>query len=156
MIRDSPAGQFIRWATGARYLKYPEELSNFELPALWNAALNASEIPHAHLARGDSISSPEAAAPPHDLEKEVTITSPHNHGSESSASNLSVKLTRIKSRAETTPWSQERYEIEEELAVEKTISKPIIPLKTSDGIVCIFSFVVSLKVNLALGSGRLV
>jgi len=143
MIRESPAGQMIRWVTGARLLKYPEELPGFELPAVWNAALNASEKPHTHPiqpSRNTSyVDSPDSPATPNDLEKEVTLKSTDGQGSESSDSNLAVKLTRTKTRTETAPWTQDRFEVEEELEIEKTVSKPIIPLKTSDGTVCLSS-----------------
>jgi len=32
LIRDAPIGQVIRWATNNRYLKYPEERDDFEVP----------------------------------------------------------------------------------------------------------------------------
>ena len=40
LIREAPVGQVIRWLTKAKYLKYPEELPGFEVPATYNAVLN--------------------------------------------------------------------------------------------------------------------
>ena len=142
IIRESPAGQIIRWMTGARFFPYPEELPGFELPAEWNAALNATEKHHHH---PDTLQSSRTQShigslnptPPNDLEKQETINGQIPDGSESSDSNIALNLTRTKSRLETVPWSQDRLEVEEELAAEKTISRPIIPLKTADGTVLV-------------------
>ena len=41
LIREAPLGQFLRWATGNRILKYPEEMEGFELPESYITALNS-------------------------------------------------------------------------------------------------------------------
>ncbi|KAG5748345.1 hypothetical protein H9Q70_008968 [Fusarium xylarioides] len=43
-IRDAPLGQILRFVTSNRLLKYPEELSEFELPAAWTHVLNTSDL----------------------------------------------------------------------------------------------------------------
>lgn len=145
MIRESPAGQVIRWITGNRVLRYPEEIPGFELPEAWNSLLNASEKKHAPPV--SSIRTPSRTATPtpmegegdfQDLEKEETIQERNRSGSDSSdPNNVELALTHTKSRLDTQPYSRDRFEVEEELAVEKTISKPVIPLKTSDGTVLV-------------------
>lgn len=40
IIRDAAIGQIIRWATNNRYLQYPEEKPDFELPEAYAAILN--------------------------------------------------------------------------------------------------------------------
>jgi DHA1 family multidrug resistance protein-like MFS transporter len=48
-----------------------------------------------------------------------------------------LQLTRTKSRLDTTPYTEERLEVEAELAIERTQTKPIVPAKTSDGTVLV-------------------
>ena len=128
-------GQLIRWVTGNRLLQYPEELPGFELPATYNALLNSSgKSPEALRAvtreptRQSSVSSSEGATPASDLEKIKTEEpNPYDKDVES------LRLSKTKSRLETTPYTNERLEIEAELAIERTQTKPIVPQKTSDG-----------------------
>ena len=58
LVRDSAAGQLIRFATRNRYLLYPEEEPGFKLPDCWIDILNNPERdlpPHTH---------PESSSPP--------------------------------------------------------------------------------------------
>ena len=48
-----------------------------------------------------------------------------------------ISLSKTKSRAETLPYSNERFEIEQQLSVERTQSLPIAPRTTSDGLVLV-------------------
>lgn len=142
MIRESPAGQIIRWVSGNRLLQYPEELPGFELPAAWNSLLNASEK---HPLTIESSRTPsritdlEENADLAALEKEETVREERDRsGSDSTdAENITLALTHTRSRLDTVPYTRDRFEIEEELAVEKTQSKPVIPHKTSDGTVLV-------------------
>lgn len=151
LLREAPLGQLIRWITKNRLLPYPEELPGFELPATYNAMLNSSgkapnpvrtnskeKVRPAQPSRESSHSSDssETEAPTpgaaSDLEKAATQAEEPNpyerHGDVEA-----LDLSRTKSRAETVPWSEERFEVEEELAIERTKTKPIVPAKTSDG-----------------------
>lgn len=139
LIREAPLGQLLRWVTRNRVLKYPEELPGFELPATYNAVLNASDnaedsAASRTLSRRQTKSSrkssgDETAQTPGtlDLEKKETETEHPRDDIEA------LGLSRTKSRLETAPYSEERLEIEAELALERTQTKPIVPQKTSDG-----------------------
>ena len=146
IIREAPLGQIIRWATGNKFLQYPEELSSFELPATYNAVLNSSEIqktptsptsprrPTKERTRSSSVSSSsdENITPSRerDLDLEKHDTAPaHEYNQHPER----LSLSRTKSRLETMPFSEERLEIEAELAIERTQTRPIAPVKTSDG-----------------------
>jgi DHA1 family multidrug resistance protein-like MFS transporter len=50
---------------------------------------------------------------------------------------MGLGVTRTKSRAETMPYSTERFEVEQQLALERTKTIPITPKKTTDGIVLV-------------------
>jgi len=146
IIREAPLGQIIRWITGNRLLPYPEELPGFELPATYNALLNSSGIhkspttptttgrtEKARTRRSSLSSSSEEDITPateRDLDLEKHDTAPiHEYNQNTDA----LSLSRTKSRLETMPFSEERLEVEAELAIERTQTKPIVPIKTSDG-----------------------
>jgi DHA1 family multidrug resistance protein-like MFS transporter len=147
ILREAPLGQIIRWVTGNRVLKYPEELPDFELPATYNAILNSSEKHHfapaervvtrqrtRQSSNTESIEeeSSETETPISELEKKETEQqSPFDKDIET------LSLNRTKSRLDTVPYSEERLEVEAELAIERTQTKPIIPVKTSDGTVLV-------------------
>ncbi|KAJ4165295.1 hypothetical protein LMH87_006933 [Akanthomyces muscarius] len=44
IIRDAAVGQFIRWVTGNRYLQYPEEKPDFQLPEAYANILNGVNL----------------------------------------------------------------------------------------------------------------
>ncbi|TVY60697.1 Caffeine resistance protein, partial [Lachnellula suecica] len=161
LLRDAPLGQVIRWVTSNRVLQYPEEKPDFELPAYYNALLNSTSEKHPEIhrqpsaprvtrerTRQSSQSSDLSDETPdlkrsqtetvntyeQDSDLEKSQTEPVNpHGQDSAT----VQLTRTKSRLETTPYTEERLEIEAELAIERTQTKPIVPAKTSDGTILV-------------------
>ncbi|KAH8597213.1 multidrug transporter [Bisporella sp. PMI_857] len=157
-LREAPLGQFIRFVTGNRILKYPEELSGYELPESYRSILNSS---------GDDEKVRKAPAPKRSVsDVRTSHSSITAHGStaglggaldsekqeesrrqentdvdvEKQESRRQAKqdaedlsLSRTRSRLATMPFSEERLEIEAELALEKTKSSPIAPVKTTDG-----------------------
>lgn len=153
-------GQLIRWVTRNKLLPYPEELPDFELPATYNAMLNTTSSktpipkrtsleeksrpkpPRRSTARSSSSSTSSETETPtpgaasdleqvtSDLEKaktEAEEPNPYQKDTET------LSLSRTKSRLETMPWTEDRLEVEAELALERTQTKPIVPAKTSDG-----------------------
>lgn len=122
LIREAPIGQFVRWATGNKVLQYPEEKPGFELPTSYATALNSDEKPASLLASRTSSNAPVT------LQRITTKTSQDGLEDLEAAS-----LTRIKSRTETLPYTEERLEIEQTLALERIKSLPIAPTKTADG-----------------------
>lgn len=130
IIRDAPLGQILRYITGNRILQYPEEKPGFELPPEWNTVLNSSDKEQIHPVttrqRSDvSDASSERTVEANDLEKVDT---------EKLDEDLETgSVTRTRSRLETTPFTEERLEVEAELAIARTKSKSLAPKKTSDG-----------------------
>ncbi|TVY44349.1 Caffeine resistance protein [Lachnellula occidentalis] len=147
IVRDAPLGQLIRWATNNRLLQYPEERPNFELPASYNVLLNNSGEKHPEIQRHPTAprtvtrqrtrQSSQSSGPSDsndltpDLEKAETQPAPYEE------ENATVQLTRTKSRLDTVPYTEDRLEVEAELALERTQTKPIVPAKTSDGTVLV-------------------
>lgn len=144
IVREAPLGQLLRWVSKNKLFPYPEELPGFELPETYNSVLNSSEkatkFPsatrsHSKDRRQSSESSSESGSTTPgtlDLEKsETEQPGPYDRDVEA------LNLTRTKSRLETTPYTEDRLEIEAELAIHRTQTKPIVPVKTSDGIVLV-------------------
>ena len=132
LIREAPIGQVIRYLTKAKYLKYPEERDDFELPAAYNVTL--SQKPESFSGSDESTQALEDTGLNHSsnpldekklLERRATDVE--------IGSLRAATLTRTKSREETTPYTEERLEVEAELALEGTKSLAITPQKTSDG-----------------------
>jgi DHA1 family multidrug resistance protein-like MFS transporter len=138
IIREAPLGQLIRFITRNRVLAYPEELPDFELPETFTTALNFEKR------------SKEAATPPTMNKERKASPIGERRDSAVSFSNDSehedlnqqnthdddleeMHLSRTKSRLETCPFSEERLEIEAELALHRTQTKPIVPKHSADG-----------------------
>jgi MFS transporter, DHA1 family, multidrug resistance protein len=144
ILRDAPLGQVIRWATGNKFLRYPEEMPGFELPSTYTTLLNTSDKEYDAAAsrtlskqqtkstRRSSSVDPSPTPAGNDLEKRDTEI---QHPQDSDVGTL--QLSRTKSRLETTPYTEDRLEIEAELAIERTQTRPVVPQKTSDGTILV-------------------
>lgn len=129
LMREAPFGQMLRFLTKNKVFKYPEELPGFQLPETYNTILNAPDSEKAmSSSRSGSEADVKAADDLPELKHHITTRSIKAGDLEGQAA-----LTRTKTRESTTPYSEERYEVERELAVERTKSLPIVPQKTSDG-----------------------
>ena len=134
LMREAPLGQLVRFLTGNRVFQYPEEKPDFQLPEAYNTALNSDDhdVPREKAAdrtpntRQSSEEAKEADL--EDLRKHVTTKSIKEGDLSGRAS-----LQRTKTREETQPYSDERLQIEAELAIERTKTLPIAPTKTADG-----------------------
>lgn len=131
LVREAPLGQFLRFVTGNRILKYPEELPGFELPETYTNLLNQQGEKSLHSEhssdvenKGEDLRPPDMPA----LRQHVTTQSVKSDDLEHNAA-----LARTRTRESTAPYSSERLEVDHELAIAKTKSIPIIPQKTSDG-----------------------
>ncbi|KAH7384754.1 multidrug transporter [Cadophora sp. MPI-SDFR-AT-0126] len=149
LLREAPLGQIIRWVTKNRYLKYPEEIEGFELPATYNAVLNAPSEKttvtptrtttrgtqeRAERQRSHSTSSGDSeTVGTSDLEKAQTQKEEPSPYAPADKDVEALSLSRTKSRHETTPYTEARLELEAELSLARTETRPIMPQKTSDG-----------------------
>lgn len=119
LIREAPLGQALQWISRNRLFQYPEERDGFELPLAYITQLNSEKTVRRHT----SVSSRSTAT--------SSATSPADSDIEG------LGMTRTKSRLDTMPYSQERFEVEQQLALERTKTTPIVPAKTSDGILLV-------------------
>lgn len=147
IIREAPFGQLVRILTGNKFFKYPEETDCFKCPSSYKekVAAHLSTIKEDELATSSRANS-EIAVP--DLEKVTTQqeeretvdlekaeTSSSRSSSESGNFNRTATLGL--QRTQTVPYSADRVAIEAQLAVEKTKSTPIIPVKTADNVILV-------------------
>ena len=109
LIRDTPIGQIIRFLSSNRYLQYPEEKPNFQLPQEWLDILNESSDDNQApvTSYNEDSSSPGGPEPAH--------------------GNLSG-IVESQSRHETEPSMNN---------LEKVHSTPITPRKTKDGTILV-------------------
>lgn len=156
LIRESPFGQLVRWATHNKYFKYPEEQECFTIP--WQnpgreaRRSSTKEIDEREFNQDESTlpKSPEAkddATPDEQLEDCET---PERDNRADSMSNMFraetekdaemgqiPTMSRTKSRESTIPYSENRYEVERENAAERQKSMVIVPTTTADGIIVV-------------------
>ncbi len=132
LIREAPVGQLLRFVTRNKVLPYPEELPGFQLPESYNTILNAPDVEKS-VSRSDSEEPVKAGLQDlPELRHHVTTRSVRSGDVEGQAA-----LTRTKTRESTRPYTEERLEVEAELAVERTKTLPIVPQKTSDGTILV-------------------
>lgn len=127
LIRDAPFGQLVRYLSGNRFFKYPEERPDFVLPEAYiDSAIREKYLPNAAEEKAPSKNAK-------DIE----------HGTTDSSSSSDDEIVRVKSaashiqRSHSNPASPDRIEADIELAMHKTVSKPIAPTRTQDGIVLV-------------------
>ncbi|KAL2036690.1 hypothetical protein N7G274_010561 [Stereocaulon virgatum] len=137
LMREAPIGQLLRFVTRNKLFPYPEELPGFQLPETYNTVLNE----HTHEKHGSSQSDSENAITEEadktadelpELKQHVTTRSIRSGDVEHA-----VALRRTRTRESTTPYTEERLEVEAELAAERTKSIAVVPTKTSDGTILV-------------------
>jgi len=145
IVRDAPFGQLIRYVTGNRVFRYPEELEGFQCPC----GYNKENKTHSH-----EHTSP--TPPTHDLEKvpsqqvdlekiataqDTDKPAPPPSSSSSGTGDLERTPTSTShlQRTQTLPYTRERLEADISIALQKTktSSHPVAPTKTADGVVLV-------------------
>jgi MFS transporter, DHA1 family, multidrug resistance protein len=148
MLRDAPIGQLIRLATGSRFLRFPEEEPGFQLP--WEHVLADEKAADAAAESSPARPATQTPASP-DSEKEQPVGSEDLEKAERDPNALTqlptarsqisrtTRLTtsRTVTREQTRPWTAERYNTEQEEAVDRVQSSVIIPTRTEDGVILV-------------------
>ncbi|GJD00743.1 major facilitator superfamily transporter [Colletotrichum higginsianum] len=132
IIRDAPVGQLIRFVTRNKFLQYPEEKSDFQLPQQWLDVLNSEKgIPEEE--GTTAAASPRTSESTH-IDDQIT---PFPKGDVEDAAPYGAALHRTRSREETVPYTQDRLEVDEIHEIQRTKSIPIAPRKTKDGAILV-------------------
>ncbi|KAF2673038.1 MFS general substrate transporter [Microthyrium microscopicum] len=138
LLRESAVGQILRYITKNRILLYPEEKDDFSWPPLDAVlasekklqAIQEDEITPATEKTERQIPEDEESASESDEPRlESIITAPDREEYPGSH----VVTTRTATRA----YTRERFEVEQQLAADKTKSITIAPTKTSDGTILV-------------------
>ncbi|KAK1245606.1 hypothetical protein MKX08_005235 [Trichoderma sp. CBMAI-0020] len=145
IIREAPLGQAIRFLTRNKLLQYPEEKPDFKLPDLYVAQLEIHEKQSNDAHASFSSAPGEASMARNTNVSRLRSESESESQSESQSESLQRYATNFESlrtvttarSVHTIPYSTERVKAEKELEIERTKSRPIVPQKTSDGIVLV-------------------
>lgn len=102
LIRDAPIGQIIRWATNKRFLKYPEERSDFKCPHSYAHPDSKQKLPideNAPVAEPEGPAVEEVVHPDPETVLEKVTTEDDQESSEESdlESKPSIHTTRNQS-----------------------------------------------------------
>lgn len=125
LIREAPFGQLLRLISGNRVMRYPEEVKGFELPTQYTMSADPADETPALASRQYSNESADAPRTPDKLTQNDKETLDE------------VSMTRTKSRQYTAPFSVDRATVEEGLDLQRTKTIPIVPQRTSDGIILV-------------------
>jgi MFS transporter, DHA1 family, multidrug resistance protein len=133
IIREAPVGQAIRFLSRNRYLQYPEEAADFELPSSYVALLTGSSEKGA-----PSLDTPEEdiTNEPRQVEGENNILPKLPPGDEEFNMEMLGRVNTTSS-VRTAPYTNERLRAEQTLEAQRTSSIPIIPTKTADDVVLV-------------------
>jgi len=155
VMRDAPFGQLVRYATNNRFFKYPEEQQGFQCPRTY---INSHTTRHSSHA-----SRPQSAPPPDDIEKQEPTGV--ESGPETSGTDVEETVDPLRdiekvssvatnsdsaegfhpiaphgsalTRTRTLPYTQERLREEQEIALERKESTPIVATRTEDGTILV-------------------
>lgn len=140
LIREAALGQIIRYASRNRLLKYPEEEEGFQIPfermtheaklARINEDANSDKQVDITPA-SEEYENIEHVLTQEDKGDDFDIEKTGSRGSRAGLEKiLSVKSL---SRTQTIPFTRERFEVDQQLAAQRTLSLPIQPVVTSTG-----------------------
>ena len=148
-IQDAPVGQFINWVSKGKYFRFPEDDPNFKIP--WEQAsvnekekeieategVNGSGLTSTNTSPGNISRAPSNSyVKREDIEAGALSTIPTSHSS--ARGEFGVVTTRTRTREQTTPYSVERFEVEQDEAIERQQGSSIIaPQRTADGIILV-------------------
>lgn len=133
LLRDAPFGQLVRYLSGNRLFQYSEEKPDFVLPE----AYIDSAVREKYLPNSTEQSRAVLEKSPSKTEKDIENADPD------SSSTSDDEIVRVKSasshiqRSHSNPASPARIEADIELAMHKTVSKPIAPTRTADGTILV-------------------
>jgi DHA1 family multidrug resistance protein-like MFS transporter len=124
IVREAPLGQAIRFVSRNRLLQYPEENLEFELPTQYVSLLNNDpEKPQDQAsATSNQFNFQNDIAPYQQSPNEATID---------------LETARTITSIHTTPYTNERLQAEHIHSLARTKSLPIVPQKTTEGIVLV-------------------
>jgi DHA1 family multidrug resistance protein-like MFS transporter len=145
IIRDAPFGKLLRYVAGNRVFLYPEERSDFQCPLAYQDKVDPelnSNLTHGN--HGDTVHTQSNNTPEPittNIEKRTSRTADVERPGSYEDSQLVIVATvgSMIEHVRTLSYTQERLEIEEELARHKThdMAVRVVPTKTADGTILV-------------------
>lgn len=140
LLRDAPVGQMIRWITKNKYLQYPEEKPDFQVPASYQdhsktIGSDASSVPSPDTVEKrleedlETGHSPLTTAPTA-VDREAMAPSERSLSKIVSRADMSKVNTRASLEQAYTNATQQE-------ALKAQVSRPIAPAVTSDGTILV-------------------
>ncbi len=129
IIRDAAIGQFIRWVTNNRYLQYPEEKADFQLPEAYANILNgtSSAVHRPPTFKSSTTLDDDDAAAATDSDDAATV-----------AAAAPAPLAHVQShRSGVNNITEAALEADELHHLEKKQSLAIAPQQTKDGAILV-------------------
>lgn len=150
VVQDAPFGRVLRYLSRGKLFAFPEDHPDFKIP--WEEAsagekekaIETAVFPDQNASRlaSNATIPPAVSREPsqsmlnhEDIEARPLSTIPTAHSS--ARSDFGPVTTRTKTREQTLPYSRERFEIEQEEAIERQQSNVIAPQRTSDGVILV-------------------
>uniref|UniRef100_A0A8H7TNW8 Major facilitator superfamily (MFS) profile domain-containing protein n=1 Tax=Bionectria ochroleuca TaxID=29856 RepID=A0A8H7TNW8_BIOOC len=128
LIRDASIGQVIRFLSRGRYLKYPEEKEGFELPDAWIQMVHDLESPSAKIAP-DATTASESGS---------TVLNGEGKQPQRSATDDEKPSPPPRDSMEDIQIEQAHNDEENNnMAIQRTKSIPIVPRRTKDGAILV-------------------
>ena len=136
-LRETAFGQIVRYASRNRLLKYPEELPDFVVPYCYcdGSARTAPKVTRS----SSQTSTPPETIPKEPEEVEEQTAEPDLEKQDSALEDddrsvqSAIRLARTKTREDTVPYSEARFEVDRAASLARTKSVPIQPTITSTG-----------------------
>lgn len=140
-VREAPFGQLVRYVTGNKYFRYPEEMPGFEVPRGYGTG-DTTPVPEREKEEDSDSSLPRDLAQAHlphapDVQEKLEADADTDLEQQTTLPSIIRHPTLTLQRTQSLPWTEERLQIERTLDAERTVSKPIAPSKTVDGIILV-------------------
>lgn len=150
LIRDAPIGQIIRYVTNNRVLQYPEERSDFQLPATYKQ-LMGQQLPideNTPTTEPEGPATEEVVLPDPETVLEKVETAPSEDDSETDLAKIQTARTAHTARTQISrvgtrtalQKSISRADLEQQFSlasVERGPTRPIEPEKLGDGTILV-------------------
>lgn len=148
IIRDSSLGQLLRFITGNRILKYREENSDFNCPGCYVNNKSDQTEKALSISRGSHISAilvdeqRESQPPVSNLEVEEPLPDSESTSEKEGSDDIDIERRGSATGATFGLWKiPTQAEIQRTYSqhgqAERAVSRPIVPVKTSDGTVLV-------------------
>jgi DHA1 family multidrug resistance protein-like MFS transporter len=131
IVRDALFGQIVRLVSGNKIFQYPEERPDFKCPSSYKYSTRPSESLGAGSTRQSTLAT--------EYEKKAQSDDPKTDGQHDSSEHLPLdrRPTLLRCVTSTLPYTEERLQLDADLAIERTKSRIILPQQTADGIILV-------------------